>query len=73
MLTHEQFLAGLEHYWPNCDKGEKLMLWQLYEKDPAGNGNSVMGLLWTQKYIRPMDDDERQASIQREEANAKAQ
>ena len=69
MMTHEQFLEGLEKYFPDSDKGTKRFLWQQYQEDPVGKPKVLLGLHWVPTYIRPLDDEEKQAATQREEAN----
>ena len=70
MYTKQQLEEGvLKHVSAETEDAVMEFLWERYQEDPQGAPKRYMGLYWMNSDIRPMTDDERQASKQREEAN----
>ena len=69
MLSYEQFVIELEKRIRHLDKGTIRFLWESYTADPENSKKNIQGLNWLNTYIRPLDDEERQASIIRANAN----
>ena len=70
MYTKQQLEEGvLKHVSAEAEDVVLEFLWNQYQEDPVGAKQRFPALHWMQTEIRPMTDDERQASLQREQAN----
>ena len=70
MYTKQQLEEGVpKHVSAEAEDAVMEFLWARYQEDPQGAPSRYIGLYWMKSEIRPMTEDERQASIQREQAN----